>query len=278
MFKPTVGRVRVDTDINSVVIPGKHQFADLVSDLGISELLNTELPVKIKEIAFALGAKSVRQANIPASGMMLPSGDGFLVLLNKNDNRKRQKFSCAHEIAHAIYDPKFNPSMRRAMPSAANALEKKCNKLASYLLMPDPAFSNYVECYGNAISTIVKLARVFETSIQATAARFIDVITEPCALVVSSVKSGRSGRKLRVKWAYQNISKLNNKSFPFIPCGKSFDLRTSVLAYETNQIQSDFDEITIGKQGIRTYMESKAFGRRDSRYVMSLIFPFRSEK
>lgn len=247
----------------------------LIDELGIRDLLNENIPVNIGSVAKALGAESVRRANLSVAGLLIPTEKSFRVLVNKNLSPERQRFSCAHEIAHAIFDPGLTPAMRHNEQPALNMLERNCENMAAHLLMPHPAFGRYAHANAFSIKTVMKLARTFRTSIQATTIRLMDVIDEPSVAVVSKMAVGKTGSQLRVNWNYQNIRRLRRKHSYFLPKGKSLNLATADMAYRTDRVQMKSEYIDIGKLRLKCYNESKAFGFGKSRFVLSLVFPER---
>ncbi len=251
------------------------ELNQLIVKSGIGDYLNTGVPVDIEKIARSVGAISIRKADIPAAGMLIPTDDSFMILLNRNHNSNRQRFSCAHEIAHALIDPSYSMAQRQLPASNGVNLERKCENLAAMLLMPTNSFSACLESYGNHLKTIIKLSQIFLTSIQSTAIRFVDLVKEPCVLIISELKSGKSGRKLRVRWSYQNTLRHDGKPIYFIPRGKSTNINTATIAYQTGQTQSDIVRIDIGDLRINAHAESKGLGFGKTRYVMTLVFPSR---
>ena len=247
----------------------------LIDELGIRELLNARVPVNIESVAKALGAESVQRTDLSVAGMLLPTEESFKILINKNESWERQRFSCAHEIAHVIFDPKFTPSMRQDTRQAPNALERNCEKLAAQLLMPEPTFSRYANADVFSIRSIIKLSKAFQTSIQATTIRVLDIIDEPCIALFSAMSIGRTGIRLRLRWDCQNVRRLRAKHPYFLPKGKSVNLDTVRMAYETNHVQTRNEFTDIGKLKLKAYTESKGFGSGKSRYVLSLVFPER---
>jgi Zn-dependent peptidase ImmA (M78 family) len=245
----------------------------LIATLGIEDLLNTKIPVDLEKLGRHFGARSIKKVNIPAAGMLVPIDNQFLILVNKNDWPMRQRFSSAHEIAHAAIDPKYQRVHRRLPLPSKSRLERTCENLAAMFLMPNPSFSNFLQSYGPSLLTITKLARLFVTSIQATAIRFVDVIDEPCMLIVSKLRGGSSGRNLRIVWSHQNTVKPTGKPMYFVPRNKSIQLTTARLAFHSGQVQSDVEEINIGDLQTKARTESKSFGRGDNRYVLTLVFP-----
>ena len=247
----------------------------LIDELGIRELLNARVPVNIESVAMFMGAESVQRVDISVAGMLLPTEESFRILINKNESWKRQRFSCAHEIAHFIFDPKRAPSMRQGTRHEPNALERHCDELAAQLLMPDPTFSRYANADVFSIQSIINLANAFQTSIKATTIRALEVIDEPCIAIVSAMSNGRTGTRLRLQWGSQNVRRLRAKRPYFLPKRKSVNLDTARMAYETNHVQTRSEFTDIGKLKFKAYTESKGFGSGKSRYVLSLVFPER---
>ena len=247
----------------------------LIDKMGIRDVLNAHIPVNIEDIAKTIGAESVQKTDISVAGMLLPTENSFRILVNRNEHWVRQRFSCAHEIAHLLLDPKHAPSMRKEVPEAPTTLEKHCDKLAAQILMPDPTFSRYAKSEICSINSILKLARTFQTSITATTIRLMDVIDEPIIAIFSGMATGKTGSHLRIQWNSQNVRRLRRRHAYFLPKGKSVNLATADMAYRTNQIQTKNEYIDVGNLRLKGYTESKAFGSGKSRYVLSLVFPER---
>ena len=247
----------------------------LIDKMGIRDVLNAHIPVNIEDIAKTIGAESVQKTDISVAGMLLPTENSFRILVNRNEHWVRQRFSCAHEIAHLLLDPKHAPSMRKEVPEAPTTLEKHCDKLAAQILMPDPTFSRYAKSEICSINSILKLARTFQTSITATTIRLMDVIDEPIIAIFSGMATGKTGSHLRIQWNSQNVRRLRRRHAYFLPKGKSVNLATADMAYRTNQIQTKNEYIDVGNLRLKGYTESKAFGYGKSRYVLSLVFPER---
>jgi len=102
---------------------------------------------------------------LPISGELRKDGDGFKIVYSASLQPGRRRFTIAHELAHAVFET-TGPNC----PRYGNELERICNMLASELLMPRRIL---VEHVGSSIhpGRIYDLARVFETSLMATALR-----------------------------------------------------------------------------------------------------------
>ena len=245
----------------------------VIKDRGLTKLLNEEIPVDIAVVARAVGVISVAESDIPAAGMLVPTKGQFKILVNRNLDLARQRFSCAHEVAHVLLNPEKDSAMRLPPIPASNDLERRCEAMAALLLMPEPAFSGLAFSEKPGIRTIVKLAQIFLTSIQATALRFVDVIKEPCVLIVSEVRDGRSGFNLGVRWSYQNTRRSDGKSQYFIPRGGTLRFASATNASQSGRIESEKENIRLGGLRVRAYTESKSFGFKRYRYVLTLVFP-----
>jgi hypothetical protein len=247
----------------------------LAMAFGFDHKLMARLPIDINGIALGLRhprISSIRSVRLPVDGMLVPNKDKLAILVNKNQPIERQRFSCAHELVHAYSDPSQPARRQLPFPSITPA-ERNCEKLASVLLMPNPAFRDYVNQYGHSISAIVKLHYVFQTSIQATAIRFVDTIKRHCILIVSRIGYAKSGRRLRVKWSSQNSDRILNSSRPFIPTNASLNMPSALIAYKTPGTQSSQELCSIGRLTFGGYTESRGFGKGDRRYVLTLIYP-----
>lgn len=62
--------------------------------------------------------------------------------INCNLNEKMKKFTCAHELGHAILHPDANtPFLRNSTFFSIEKMEKEANTFAMYLLVPDEILS-----------------------------------------------------------------------------------------------------------------------------------------
>jgi Zn-dependent peptidase ImmA (M78 family) len=78
-----------------------------------------------------------RLGNSAISGLFImhPTA-GKCALVNYSEDVYRQRFSAAHEMAHAIFDSGSGPSVSYFKPKGADMLEVRANRFASCYLMP----------------------------------------------------------------------------------------------------------------------------------------------
>ena len=91
---------------------------------------------------------------------------GFKITINENHPKVRQRFTVAHEIAHAILHPEMigdgitdDAMWRSGLPQSA---EYQANRMAADILMPD----HLIREYATEPYTAASLARLFEVSNQ----------------------------------------------------------------------------------------------------------------
>jgi len=82
--------------------------------------------------------RKLGNSNISGLFIMHPIA-GKCALVNYSEDLYRQRFSAAHEMAHAIFDSAQGASVSFDRPSGSDKLELRANRFASCFLMP-PAF------------------------------------------------------------------------------------------------------------------------------------------
>jgi Zn-dependent peptidase ImmA (M78 family) len=106
----------------------------------------TAPPVPVEEIIKARGIRIQPTASLgDVSGLVLRKGGEIIIGVNKKEVRTRQRFSLAHELAHALLHPgkevRFDRDFRVNLRSEASGLgvdveEIEANFFAACLLMP----------------------------------------------------------------------------------------------------------------------------------------------
>jgi len=236
------------------------------------------------EFARLQGIKQIVKADLgETSAVLLRFHDGPVIKVNQNHNLARQNFSCAHEIGHILFSElklrryirsieyrTFNPGGERE--ARTRAIERLCNVAATELLMPEFVFRKYLSGFGISINSIERLANIFRVSLQTAAIRIAEVSTEPClALLWRSQQRARS-KGLRLAW-YVGPGRNSRAKGYYMPL--HIYVRPPSTLHKAYQYDSPvkchklFKLDTIVK---RLPMESKGFGRGETRYVISLAF------
>ena len=251
--------------------------AQLLAKADVDPTVLAQVPVNVGLIARTQRATpitSIKREDLPVDGLLLPNPQGFTISVNRGHSEERQRFSLAHEVAHAILSPR-NPAFRNGSKHIRSS-ERDCESFASMLLMPNPAFTDFVRDYGPSLATITRLANTFKTSIRATAIRFVDVIGQlgvPCILILSQLSCQTSGRRLRVQWAHQNTLKPDGRPEFFIPSNKSVGFKSAYAAFGNDAVHAAREMVELGNLRVRTQTESVAFGRGSNRFVVTLVYP-----
>lgn len=159
----------------------------LVRQFGINEP-----PIHIEEIAHAQGAEIVRHRfEGPESGFALRDGRRWIIGLNIQTSRRRQRFTIAHELGHLLLhegrpltvdQAVLRVDLRNDVSSMATDLQEiQANTFAAALLMPEKIVLDYatnlVRANGDITrdTLISELARTFDVSAEAMGYRLINL-------------------------------------------------------------------------------------------------------
>lgn len=130
----------------------------------------SEIPVRIGAIARRLGVKVLVSTLPPVTSAQIGQEDGaFVIRLNRNDAKRRQRFTLAHELAHFLLHKdrvaaeggwSENVLLRSGQP--AN-IEREANSLASDLVIPSAVLAEATAEYSGPMTgeAIEDLARRF---------------------------------------------------------------------------------------------------------------------
>lgn len=159
----------------------------LLDELGIDSL-----PVIPQKICETLGIRYLEEPlSIDGYLLILPSGLGHISINSLIGENERKNFTGAHELGHYCMDGmKKNAfycsqdvitSGKRKLPPE----ELRANEFAAELLMPESIYTGLVNSREPGWDSIQDLAGLSQTSLWATARRFIELTDYPCALVIT---------------------------------------------------------------------------------------------
>lgn len=97
-----------------------------------------DIYAEFRSVGVHIFRRKLGNSNISGLFIMHPVA-GKCALVNHSEDIYRQRFSAAHEMAHAIFDSAHGASVSFEGPSGADRLELRANRFASCFLMP-PAF------------------------------------------------------------------------------------------------------------------------------------------
>jgi len=160
---------------------------ELLEDLSLYSV-----PVNPKEICRKLQITYDEQPFSGFDGLLLVDGDKQLIGVSSNiAEESRKAFTCAHELGHYYYDLSKGGSIRCSRDDLGygkqqlSDIEKRANKFASELLLPNDFFLNDIKNKKPSWDLIQQLAIKYETSLQATASRFVNLSHHACWIVVA---------------------------------------------------------------------------------------------
>jgi Zn-dependent peptidase ImmA (M78 family) len=153
-------------------------------------------PVPVEGLAMAVNIVEFRELEADGfeGALLTDTNKKTGVILYKAGTRKeRRRFTIAHELGHFLLPShKGNQHCTAAdlretrLDNDHRRREAEANRFAAGLLMPRPWFSRDMDRLGDAEVTHVQtLADRYETSLEATANRYIDLTPDICAFVFS---------------------------------------------------------------------------------------------
>ena len=243
-------------------------------------------PFSPEEFAHLQGMKIVKADLGETSAVLLRFHDGYIIKLNQKHNLARQNFSCAHEIGHNLLRElkielntedieyrTFNPQAHAL--ARAKVRERLCDAVATELLMPELVFRKYLSGFGVSVHSIERLANIFRVSIRATAWRIAEVSPEPCIVLLWLSRQGTKSKALQLSWRVGPGIKSRGKGYymPLHTCVRPPS--TLHKAYQGDSPVKSSKLFKVDNAVKRLPMESKGFGRDETRYVISLAFPDR---
>ncbi len=118
---------------------GEAAAARLRAALGHSDrAVPRDVYAEFRSLGVHVFRRKLGNSNISGLFIMHPVA-GKCALVNHSEDIYRQRFSAAHEIAHAIFDSAQGASVSFEGPSGSDMVELRANRFASCFLMP-PAF------------------------------------------------------------------------------------------------------------------------------------------
>jgi len=244
-------------------------------------------PFLPEELARLQGIKRIEKADLGGtSAVLLRFHDGYVIKVNQNHNLARQNFSCAHEIGHILFSElklrryirsieyrTFNPGGERE--ARTRTIERLCNVAATELLMPEFVFRKYLSGFSVSISSIERLADIFRVSIQATARRIAEASVEPCLSLLWQPWPRSKPKGLRLAWCI-GPGRNSRDTAKYMPVHALVKYPSKLhKAYQYDSPVKSWKLFKVDNGVKRLPMESKGFGRDETRYIISLAFPER---
>ena len=160
--------------------------ADLVAALGI----RAPAEIDIELIAAHCGAIVEYKPLTTEEGRLLRIGSTGLIVVNTDARRTAKwRFVVAHELGHFRCHQQLDQLGLCTDESLhewyqASGYEPEANRFAAELLMPEVLFKKACDVKRPSLNVVRQLATSYNTSLTATALRFVEFSPEPVALVV----------------------------------------------------------------------------------------------
>jgi len=271
----------------NLIIERAKQLVDQV----IAKRGNDSPPFKPEEFASLKGVTKIIKADLgTASAILLRLPAANIIKINHNHHQLRQNFSIAHEIGHLLLDEiekeytlckehyASNLSYRiSGTPKVGKKapIERLCDLAATELLMPKDVFRKYLSAFGVSVTTVERLAKIFQVSVPSTAMRVAEVSTEPCVSIQWKKSRKANVKGLDLAWRHSPLAKTGDRS-NYMPVNTHISPSSTLLeAYNGNKILESYKQFNIGNTVKRLLVQSRGFGYGNNRYVISLAFPNR---
>ncbi|MFZ5447046.1 MAG: ImmA/IrrE family metallo-endopeptidase [Thermodesulfobacteriota bacterium] len=173
--------------------------------------------IKIEALCDALGVKVILGQLDGAAARLVRYGDrGTIRIADSETNLARRRFSIAHELGHFVLN--HGVSMHILEHNDIWESEKLCkeekeaNAFAQELLLPRTLIERKCQVEQVSLDHIKRLTEIFNTSLTATAMRFVRFCNQSCALVFSKEAQIRWFRKNDYFLSYIPIHNLDNRT------------------------------------------------------------------
>jgi Zn-dependent peptidase ImmA (M78 family) len=174
-----------------------HHATQFLKDL---ELYN--VPVNPIELCEKLDIVYQEQPYQGFDGTLIVAGSQQMIGVSSNIiDLARKRYTCAHELGHSYYDADTLTTFMctRNDMGYGNEVsierEIRANRFASEILMPAPFFASDISRQQPSWEIIQNLSTKYQTSLQATATRFVQLSSNTCWLVI--VKNGQIKRYVK---------------------------------------------------------------------------------
>jgi IrrE N-terminal-like domain len=145
--------------------------------------------VRVEAMAEYLGAEICEGTMEGASAQLVSHGDRTVIMLARHvTDPGAQRFSIAHELGHLLMRHPSTPLVTgwpRRREQRRKHLEVEANAFAAELLMPSMLLRRRCEVSPVDLKVPRQIAAEFKVSLPASAIRFVELTSEPCAAVMS---------------------------------------------------------------------------------------------
>lgn len=174
-------------------MPRRSDRAAVESARELVSSLRIEAPseIDVELIANHLGILVRRRPLRHEEGRLVRTeGHGVIVVAEHAYRSSKWRFVIAHELGHFRRHPTsdaFSACTAGDLSDySGSGRETQANDFAAELLMPEALFARRCDRNRPSLKDVAELAKQFQTSLTATALRFVQFAPEPCAVVHST--------------------------------------------------------------------------------------------
>jgi Zn-dependent peptidase ImmA (M78 family) len=251
-------------EIDLKLLNAEHLASNTIEQFGIC----SHEHIRVRDIAFALGATVIEQKINRAAASIVRVGNHATIRISPTDSLERKRFSIAHELGHLVMN--HIESIQKVcsdedmMNWYQSSQETQANFFASELILPKSLVEGRCDVAEVTFEPIIQIAKDFRASLTAATIKFVRLCPEKCAVVFSS--------KGKVQWFYKSPD-----WWPFIRRDKKLDKRT--LAYDffisepmdKEPVEIDADAWIESSSGINEIVEH-SIGSSQHGFVLSILW------
>jgi Zn-dependent peptidase ImmA (M78 family) len=250
---------------NSNLIVAEREASNLIEEYGISDPKH----IQLEDIAFDLGVRVVKgPLNGAVASLTRYGNSGTIRVPNNETYLPKIRFSIAHELGHFVLNHGHSIQKICNMGDmhawhVNSGEEAEANIFASELLLPKKLLDTRCQVEDISFKPILNIAEEFNTSLMATAIKFVHLCPIPCAVVYSE-ESGIKWSCRSETWDTHIPKNLHPKQGTV-----AYDLFNSLpFAEEPVEVRG---KLWLGRNKIKTLMEhSKIFSQWN--YVLTLLW------
>lgn len=182
--------------------------------------------VLIEDLIWAQGGIYEEKPMTGAEGRIVFAGSksAFIVINQKIINPEKKRFIRAHELGHLQMHRSLRPFFHCDVQAfrernKQGSHESEANAFAAELLMPEQLFMPLIEGQPFSVELLQRTARRFKVSLMAMSFRYMELGTEPIAVLFS-----QDGH---IKWANRSIDFIAN----YLPTNRPLPERSATYGY-----------------------------------------------
>lgn len=236
-------------------------------------------PVPIVDLARTVSIAEIKEHESDAFEGALMTDENKtkgVILHRKGRMETRQRFTIGHELGHFLL-PSHTGNRQcsladmgeRRVDTIYRRQESEANRFSAGILMPRPWFKRDMDRLGDAdVSHVQVLAEIYNTSLEATSNRYVELTPDTCAFVFSKDNVVRYVRKT------EDFPRLALKAKEPLPS----DCSSRQAAAEPLRVATNWDEVDSevwlhdakGKTRVSTILEQSV--RQKGGHQVTLLF------